>query len=325
MRRFIIDTFGADAGPLPIIKGAIAKLKELDDLSLVIVGDEALIKQEIELSGADADRIEIVHTQKFVTNNDPPTCVFRGTEDTSMVKALMRLKADDTVSGLISAGSTGALLVGSICHVGLFKGLMAPALASAVPCRQNGLVTLVDCGANVECSAQDLRRFALMGNAYMQCRTDTENPKVGIMSVGREDGKGTPLTKEAFKLLSELPIDFIGNLEGTDFVNGEADVVVTDGFTGNVLLKNAEQCGRFALEILDRNDDGSEAFAKLREELLEKFDFNSRGGAVFLGVKKTIVKMHGCAVENTVGACIDLALKLEQNNFAERVEKALQL
>ncbi len=324
MKKIIIDTYGADAGPVPVIRGALHALSERADLSLVLVGDQMEIEQQIKEMNADSDRIEIMDTDKYITNHDAPTRVFKGAEDTSMVMALTRLKADDETIGLISAGNTGALLVGSICHVGLMKGLMVPALATAIPCKDEGLLCLVDCGANVDCTPEDLKRFAIMGNAFMQSYMDVENPKIGLVSVGKEQGKGNTLCKAAYELIAALPLNFIGNLEGCDVINSEADVVVTDGFIGNVLLKNIEACGKYALALAEKQCKNQQDFARIKQSLLEKFDFNSRGGATFLGVKKTVVKMHGCAVEETVSACVGQLLRLEEHKFSERIEIALQ-
>ena len=285
MKKIIIDTYGADSGHVPIIRGALQALSQWKDLSLVLVGDQKEIELQMQEMYLDAARIEIMDTDKYITNHDAPTRVFKGAEDTSMVMALSRLKSDNEAIGLISAGNTGALLVGSICHVGLMKGLMVPALATAIPCKDTGLLCLVDCGANVDCTPEDLKRFAIMGNAFMQSYMNMENPKIGLVSVGKEPGKGNTLCKEAYKLIEALPLNFIGNLEGSDVINSEADVVVTDGFTGNVLLKNIEACGKYALAVAEKQCEDLEVFAKIKQSLLEKFDFNSRGGATFLGVQ----------------------------------------
>ena len=325
MKKIIIDTYGADRGTLPIIRGALHALSQWEDLSVVLVGNRKEIEQEMLALNADYNRVEIMETDKYITNFDAPTRVFKGAEDTSMVMALTRLKSDNQAMGLISAGNTGALLVGSICHVGLMKGLMVPALATAIPCKDEGMLCLVDCGANVDCKPEDLKRFAIMGNAFMQSYMNIENPKVGLVSVGKERGKGNTLCKEAYEMIANLPLDFIGNLEGSDVVNSEADVVVTDGFTGNVLLKNIEACGKYALDIAQKQCKSEEEFSRVKKGILDKFDFNSRGGATFLGVKKTVIKMHGCAVEDTVSACVGQLLRLEEHQFSQRIEEALQM
>ena len=324
MRRIIIDTLGSDNGSGPIVKGALRTLEEHPDIILTFVGEEGEIIEIIEKSNADASRTEIIHTDKFVPDSALPTCVFRDADDTSMVMSLEQLKNTEDAMGMLSAGNTGALLVGSICRLGLAEGLMSPALATALPCRKEGLVCLVDCGANTDCTPEDLRRYAVMGNAFMQSLMDIEKPKVALMSVGRSAHKGNALVKEAYPLIESLPINFIGNIEGTDMVNSEADVIVTDGFTGNVLLKNTEAAGMAAIEILDSMASGLPGYDKVREAIYEKFAFNDRGGATFLGTRKTVVKMHGCANEYTAYACVNLLINLENKNFSKKVSEALK-
>ncbi len=322
MKKIIVDIYGADKGAGVIVQGALKALVDNEKLYVVFVGDRTLIENEANILNVPAGRYEIVNTDKFITNNDPPTLVFRGAEDSSMVKALDRLKSDDECVGMISAGNTGALLVGTICRLGLSGNLKAPCLATAIPCKEDGFVCLLDCGANTECTSDDLKRYAVMGNAFMQSYTKNPAPRVGLMSVGREKGKGNAFTKEVFEKLSGLDINFIGNLEGCDLVFSDADVVVTDGFTGNVLLKSTEKMGLSALKIIDSfpQDENTKA---LREKIASHFDFNTRGGAIFLGAKKTVVKMHGCSNENTSYACLDLVLRLEEEQCAKRVADAL--
>ncbi len=322
MKKIIVDTLGGDNGCEPIIRGSLRVLKELPDIGIILVGDESEITGY--LSDVDSDRTEIIHTQQFVADSDLPTKVFKDAEDTSMVMAMKRLKNDSEAVGMVSAGNTGAQLVGSICKVGLIPGLLAPALATALPCKKDGLVCLVDCGANTECSAEDLKRYALMGNTFMQSLTGNPSPKVAMMSVGPSRHKGNALTKEAYGLIEKLPLNFIGNIEGSDLVNSQADVVVTDGFTGNVLLKNTEAAGLAAIEIIDEMGKNLPGWQEIRNRLHGMFAFNDLGGATFLGARKTMVKMHGCANEDTAYACVKLVLDLESRNFSKKIQSALQ-
>jgi len=185
----------------------------------------------------------------------------------------------------------------------------------------------VDCGANIDCKSEDLVGFALMGEAYMRAMYNLARPKVALLSVGREKGKGNALTKAAFELLEKQDIDFIGNVEGNDVLSGEADVIVSDGFVGNVVLKNSEAVGKFAMSMLDGWDASPETqlvLEKIKRRLFATFDYNSQGGATFLGTKKTIVKMHGCATETTVRACIEQLIRLENNRFAALTAQAVE-
>lgn len=323
MKRIIIDTLGADNGAVPIIKGSLKALKESPDVGVVFVGNSEIISELCNEADISAERLEIIHTDSFVSDTDLPTCVFKDADDKSMVMALKRLKCDDEIIGMISAGNTGALLVGSIFHLGLVKGLMAPALATALPVKKDGYVCLVDCGANTDCKAEDLRRFALMGNAFMQAYTGIESPKVALMSVGRNRHKGNALVKEAYELIEKLPINFMGNIEGCDIINSEADVIVTDGFTGNVILKNTEAAGLAALSIVDSLGSSFPGWKEIHDRIYRMFAFNDRGGAAFLGTKKTVVKMHGCANEDTAYACVNLVLTLEKGDFSQKIADSL--
>lgn len=325
MKRIVVDIYGADAGPEVIITGVSEALKQGISFFPVLVGQASLIRQLLEEAQIAPEQYEILDTDRFITNNDPPTCIFGGMDDSSMAMAYDRLKNDDRCDAMLSAGNTGALLVGSIFRLGLLQGLKFPALASALPARDGKLVCLVDCGANVECSSADLVRFARMGNVFSKAYCGIENPRVGLMNVGREAQKGNALTREAYEKLQDLPMNFIGNLEGGDLLTGYADVVVTDGFSGNLLLKNAEAVGKAALAIAEQvaADAAPELLATLRRRLTEAFDFNAQGAATFLGTKKTVVKMHGCASVNTVVTSIMQILRLENAGFAQAMKEEM--
>ncbi len=324
MIKIIVDTLGSDNGSTPIINGALRALKENSNIFLTFIGIESDIEKIIKENNADSSRTEIIHTDKFVPDSALPTCVFRGSDDTSMVMSLEHLKNTDDAVAMISAGNTGALLVGTICRLGLVEGLLSPALATAIPCKKDSLVCLVDCGANTECTPQDLQRYAVMGNAFMQSLLNIESPKIALMSVGHSPHKGNTLVKEAYPLIESLNLNFMGNIEGCNLVNSEADVIVTDGFTGNILLKSTEAAGMAAISILDSMAADLPQYSNIRHTLHQMFAFNDRGGATFLGTKKTVVKMHGCANEETAYACINQIINLESRNFSKKVSEALK-
>lgn len=325
MKKILIDACGADAGLLPVVRGVAKALAQGVAFFPVLVGPQEL-EALLEEAGVSREQYELVIASDAITNNDPPTCVFAGREESSMVKAYGRLKSDESCCALVSAGNTGALLVGSICHLGLLPGLKFPVLGSALPCSPENHLCLVDCGANVECSAKDLVRFAKMGEVFSRCICGVENPRIGLMNVGREPGKGTALLKEAYEQLSAQPFHFVGNLEGSDIVSGYADVVVTDGFTGNVLLKSTEAAGQLAMKIVAEAgaDCDPELIQRLQKAIYKKLEFNSQGAATFMGTKKPVVKMHGCANEDTTVAAICHALRLAETNFTASVAKALE-
>ena len=325
MNKIVIDAVGADAGLAPVADGIAKALNQEMEFFPVLVGPAEELKTMLTDRGIPEDRYELVDATDAVTNDDPPTCVFAGKEESSLVKAYQRLKSDGDCCAMISAGSTGALLVGSICRLGLLPGLKFPVLGSALPCGVDNLVCLVDCGANIECTAADLVRFAKMGEVFSRCHCGIEKPRVGLMSVGREEGKGTALTREAYEKLKQLPLNFVGNLEGSDLVSGYADVIVTDGFSGNILLKSTEAAGKLAMQIVAEAgcDADPTLIARLQQAIFKKLEFNSQGAATFLGPKKVVVKMHGCANEDTTVSAICHALHLHESGFIEAMSKAL--
>ncbi|MBR5223483.1 MAG: hypothetical protein IKV81_04900 [Clostridia bacterium] len=319
MEKIIVDIYGADLGAEVVVFGVSKAIKEYG-IFPILVGDRLLISEIMNQENIPENSYEIIHTTDYITNNEPATCIFGGRNESSIALSYDRLKEDDDVIAFLSAGNTGALLVGSICRLGLLPSVKFPSLCSALPCAGDMLVTLVDCGAVIDCTSNDLVRFAKMGNVFAKCYCGIERPRIGLMSVGRENAKGSALSLEAFTKLSELNLNFIGNLEGSDMVSGYADVIVTDGFSGNILLKNTEAVGQKAIEIVESFADASPEFVeKIKAKLLNKFDFNSRGAATFLGTKKTVVKMHGCANEFTVLASIEQILRLNKANFSKEM------
>jgi glycerol-3-phosphate acyltransferase PlsX len=323
MIKIVVDTLGADNGLTPITTGVAKALASQIPFFPVLVGPAEELKKILDAEGIDPSRYEIMNADNYIRNSDPPTCIFGGCEDTSMVIAYSRLKNDPECSGLLSAGSTGALLVGSICRLGLLPGLKFPALISALPCNGKNLLSLVDCGSNIECTAEDLVRFAKMGNVFAKSYCGIEAPRVGLMNVGREKGKGTQMLQKAYELISQLDLNFVGNLEGSDMVSGYADVIVADGFSGNLLLKCAESVGKAAMAIVEAYGNHLPEADKIRQVLFETFDFNSRGAATFLGPKKTVVKMHGNANADTAVASIEQILRLENAQFSQAMAQEL--
>lgn len=316
MVKIVVDTLGADMGLAPIVNGVAMALSEIPDFFPVLVGPAGASEKILQEAGIDPSRYELVDTAAFIRNEDPPTCIFGGCDDSSMAMAYARLKNDPDCDAMLSAGNTGALLVGSICRLGLLPGLKFPALVSALPCNGENLLCLVDCGANIECTADDLARFARMGNVFARSYCRIDNPRVGLMSVGREPQKGTALVQQAYAKIDALGLNFVGNVEGSDLVSNYADVIVTDGFSGNILLKCAESVGKAAMELAAKCGAGEPVVEKIRQALWETFDFNSRGGATFLGTRKTVVKMHGAANSRTVVDSIAQILRLEKADFS---------
>ena len=344
MKKIIIDLEGSDNGAQELFEGAIKASEQFPELEFVLSTTEA-----DSFAGrifSEKDRIvpsnfSVLKASDIIRNDEPAMSIFKGRDESSMAVALDYLKTDEDSVGLLCAGNTGALMVGSIFRLGLQSGLKQPALSTMLPNTGGSMTTLVDCGANVNIEASDLKNFARLGSDFVKRMFGIENPTVALLNVGREEGKGNPLYVEAYSLLKELgeagEINFIGNAEGYDIISGYADVIVCDGFAGNVVLKLTEAVGKCALGIVSNTHakystqsahaaisspdqstplfetaDASlnTAFTETEDKLKELFVFNERGGATFLGTKKPVIKMHGCATAETVVSCVDQMLRI---------------
>lgn len=237
--KIVIDAFGCDY-PEKVIKGTAKAVREIQDVSLVIVGKETYIKEILNGETYDENRLEIINAEEVITNDESPSVTIRQKKNSSLRIAYKTLKENDDCNALISCGSTGAVIVGSIMCLGRADGIERPTLASILPCENEKLICLLDCGANVDCKPHQLIQFAELGENYMRQVYGIAKPTVALLSVGTEDAKGNALSKETFTLLKESDLNFIGNMEGKTVLSGKADVIVTDGFAGNVLLKAIE-------------------------------------------------------------------------------------
>jgi len=325
MKKIVIDTYGADAGIAPIVDGAISVLENYPDIAVILTGNKAEIEKII---GNNAiDRLSILHTEDVIKSTDAPNVIV-GDNHSSMALALDTLKNDDECAGLLSAGNTGALLVGSIFRLGLVKGLRVPALSSGIPTAFGTFTCLVDCGANLNCTAKDFALYALMGDAFLKSLYPDRIPRVGILSVGRESTKGNAVIQKAHPILEKLPINFIGNVEGCDLSLANADVIVSDGFNGNIMLKCVEATGKAAMKLVDDmaslHPENKELLSELRENMSKIFDLNLRGGATFLGTKKPVIKMHGIATAQTVLSCVDQLIRIDRAGFSQKVAQAIE-
>ena len=247
--KVVVDGFGGDNSPEAVVEGVIMALKEYPDTDIVLTGDEERLKALVD--GRDQGRIEYLHTSEVITNEESPTEAIKHKKDSSLVKGLDRVKSDEECIGFVSAGSTGAVLTGAIMRVGRIRGITRPAICPILPTIKGGNVLLIDCGANADCKAPMLVQFAIMGTAYAKAVLGITNPRVALLSNGTEDKKGNELNHEAFPLLKECEgINFLGNMEGRDLISGDYDVVVSDGFSGNVSLKTCEGTAIGILKLL---------------------------------------------------------------------------
>lgn len=322
-KRVWLDAFGCD-DPASVLTGAVRALEEIDGLTLVMPGSRELLEKELGSRGCDMSRVEIVDAPQIITNDDDPATALMKKRDSSLMKAFMGLRTDRDAVGLVTAGSTGAALAGSAAFLGRLPGIVFPALATYIPTRKGHMAVLVDCGANVDCKPEALKLFALLGSALAES-IGREDPKVALVSVGTEDGKGNAYTKEVFGMLKEMPINFVGNMEARGAISGDYDVMVCDGFTGNVLLKAVEGGALFVAETFMKElkkvmpEELYRTYAKRAfGATMGKIDMQSLGGAMILGVSKPVVKLHGSANEKSVPNGIRQLLELGAGGFEAR-------
>lgn len=295
--NIIVDAFGGDNAPLEVIKGAADAVAWLD-VDVTLTGNESIIKKTAEENGISLDRISIIHTESVIDIHEEPTEVIKGKSDCSMAVGLKAL-AEGKGDAFVSAGSTGALVVGATFIAKRLKGIKRAALAPILPTAK-GHVILMDGGANVDCRPEMLLQFGIMGSCYMERVMGLKSPKVGLLNVGAEDTKGREMDIEAYKLLKDAPLDFYGNLEARELPFGVCQVAVSDGFTGNIALKLYEGMGSFfAGELKGMLTSGlSGKLAALMimpkvKAFKKKLDYTEVGGAVLMGISKPVIKAHG--------------------------------
>ena len=313
--KIVVDAMGGDYSPSEIVKGCVNEVNKHADLTIVLVGDESQIKKELEVCQYSGDKIIIEHASDVITCHEAPVEAIRTKADSSIVKAFDFLKNNEDAEAFISAGSTGAVLTGAFLKLGRIKGIKRPSLAPTLPTVTGGEVLLIDSGANMDCDEINLTQFALMGSAYMKYVNKIKNPRVAILNVGAEDEKGNALVKKAFPMLKDLDINFVGSVEARDVLSGDYDVIVCDGFAGNVLIKSIEGTLFNFLNVLKKEFTknlkrkiGALLLKDAFKDIKDMFKLSSVGGAPFLGVNKLVVKAHGnskaknieCAIEQTI-------------------------
>ena len=326
--KIVVDAFGGDNAPVEIVEGCVLALKKHKNLKIVLCGNIAKIR---EILDGREDRIEIVNASDVISNDDVPTVAIRQKTDSSLVKAFDVLKNDEEVVALVSAGSTGAILTGSIMKIGRIKGISRPTLAPIVPTKVMGKsVVLVDSGANVDCKPLNLAHFALMGSTYYSILFNEKKPRVGLLNIGVEEHKGNDLVREANDMLKGLPINYIGNCEAREFISGDIDVMVAEGFNGNVLLKSTEGAVISLLSMLKTSIKshfwskiGAFFMKKTFKEIKGTMNMSAHGGSPFLGIKKLVIKNHGTSTRTNIEASIDQAILLHKNKLISKIEALL--
>lgn len=304
--KVALDAMGGDNSPGEMVLGAVNAVKEKKELFVYIVGPEDQIKEELAKYEYPAEQIEIVHAPDEITCHDSPVNAIRQKKESSMVVALRMVK-EGKADGFVSSGNSGAILVGGQVIVGKMKGIERAPLAPVVP-TMNGVSLLIDCGANVDAKASNLVQFAQMGSIYMKHVIGVENPRVGIVNIGAEEEKGNALVKETFPLLKKCKdINFVGSIEARDFPYGAADVVVTEAFVGNVMLKLTEGLAGGLISKIKESMTSTPistigaALAKPQlKKMVKTFDATQYGGAPLLGLNGLVVKIHGNATNKEV-------------------------
>lgn len=330
--KIVIDVFGADM-PEEIVKGAITAVNLIDEVEIILTGDKDKIQAVIDEVGYKGDKLEIVHAPEVISCDESPTMAIRRKKDSSLVAALDVLKTREDVIGMISAGSTGAVLAGGLFVIGRMEGVKRPALAPFLPTVGEGKTLLIDCGANVDCKPEYLRQFAIMGSIYVKAMLGVENPRVGLISNGVEDHKGNEQIHQTFELLkNEKQINFVGNMEAREMFSGDYDVLVCDGFTGNVAMKAAEGTLNTFTSVLKSEIKSSGLGAKVGallmkkvfKNLKKKLNYTEVGGSPFLGIDKILVKSHGSSKAKTIYSCVLQVLDIHKSNYIEKMREGIK-
>lgn len=323
--NIIVDAMGSDNGPEAIVNGCIDALNEELGFDVTLVGDENEIKKAVEKRNFDSGRLKIRHASEVVTNADKPSRVVREKKDSSMVVGFNMIKENEG-DVLISCGNTGALLSCGILVLKRLKGIVRPALGSIIPAK-TGYAMIIDAGLNTNCKPINYYQFGVLGSFYMKANFNMDKPRVGIVNVGSEEEKGTDEIKEGYKMLKESSLNFVGNVEGNDVMLGKADVVVCDGFLGNVMLKLLEGTSEFLFgeikSILRKNILTTLAAAVLKKgfgSLKDKVDPDIQGGAPILGLDGLVLKSHGNSNAKTIKNVVIKGYTLAKAQFLDSIK-----
>ncbi|HEU4594122.1 MAG TPA: phosphate acyltransferase PlsX [Pyrinomonadaceae bacterium] len=330
--KVVVDAMGSDRAPHPEIDGALAAARDFP-IGVILVGQPERVEPELRRCGwrRQGDKgIEFVAAEEVIGMNEAVATAVRRKRRSSL-RVGARLVAEGKADGLVSAGNTGAAMATAKMVVGMLAGVDRPALAALVPTKSGRPTLLLDVGANSECKAHHMAQFAIMGDAYSRAVLGTEKPSVGLMSIGEEEAKGNDLTKEAFPLLRELTsLNFVGNVEGRDVFSGEVDVIVTDGFTGNVMLKLSEGLQDAVLTLIKRELSATaitKAGAVLArpafKNLKKRLDYAEYGGAPLLGVRKIVVVCHGSSNARAIRNAVRNVKEFSERGAVARIERGV--
>ena len=327
--KILIDGMGGDYAPEEIVKGAIRAASEINE-TIVIIGPEEAIKEQLKAHRWKGDNIEVADATEVITNEEHPAMAVRKKKDSTIVKGMNMLKSGEA-DIFISGGSTGALLAGGLVTLGRIKGIKRPAIAAWFPrAGKEGVTLLLDCGASVEAKPEYIYQYGIMGSIFVKGITGNEAPVVRLLNVGAEEGKGDDLHKTAFDMLKASDLNFQGNIEARDVVFGETDVVVTDGFSGNIYLKSSEGMslaimGEFKRKLTEgviAKAGAMLAYSKIKE-IRAVFDYSDAGGAPILGLKGAVLKIHGNSKATEVYYAIHRAVDYVDNDITGMIAEEI--
>ncbi|PPA72088.1 phosphate acyltransferase PlsX [Jeotgalibacillus proteolyticus] len=323
--KIAVDAMGGDHAPKEVVLGAMKAVKELPSVTIQLFGDQQKIKEHL----TDDHNIEIIHTEETILSTDEPVRAVRRKKDASMVLMAQSVK-DGVSSACVSAGNTGALMAAGLFVVGRIKGIERPALAPTLPTTDGKGFVMLDLGANADAKPEHLLQYALMGNIYAEKVRGINRPSVGLLNIGTEEGKGNELSKAAFLLLKSADFNFIGNVEARDLLEGAADVVITDGFTGNMVLKSIEGTAQALFSMLKQTFTSSlkskVAAGLVKNDLRalkNQMDYTEYGGAALFGLNAPVIKAHGSSNANAIYNAIKQANSMAEQDVAELISTVL--
>ena len=327
--KIVVDGMGGDNAPHSNVEGVVKAIKEYG-IDIIITGDKEILENEFNKYEFDKSKLEIVNTTEIIENEDKPVKAIRAKKDSSMVVALNMVK-EKKADAIVSAGNTGALLAGGLFVVGRIKGINRPCLCPAIPNVKGGMTLIADSGANADCKPVNLVEFAVMSNIYASKVLGIENPRVALANVGIEEGKGNDLVKKSYEELKTLDLNFIGNIEARELINSYTDIVVCDGFTGNILLKSAEGIAMSLLGLLKEtflsSTKGKLGALLLKDDLKKlksMMDYSEYGGAPLLGVDGGVIKAHGSSDSKAIKNAINQAIKFAKGNVVEDIKEFIK-
>lgn len=324
--KLAIDAMGGDNAPKSVVEGVMKAISAFSDLEVTLIGHEEKIKEYL----SDSTRISIIHTEEMIEGTDEPVRAVRRKKNASMVLMANEVK-EGRADGCISAGNTGALMTAGLFIIGRIEGIERPALSPTLPTLDGNGFLFLDVGANVDAKPEHLLQYAIMGSIYVEKVRGIKNPRIGLLNVGTEDKKGNDLTKQTFTLLKDTTLNFVGNVESRDLMEGVADVVVTDGFTGNIALKSIEGTALSVFSMLKTtlmsNLKSKIAAGILKPEfkmIKQQMDYSEYGGAALFGLKAPVIKAHGSSDANAIYNAIRQTREMVSNHVAETIHNSIE-